>query len=346
MRINEHFVGTTPVSIDGLPEGKHVLRITKFGRDPVIKEVTFRDGNNPFSFELPTPRGGTLKIVSDPAGADIVIDSEPRGQTPKVITGLDPGWHSVRLSLVNYFDWSGSVNIELKKQAFLSKQLMGRTEANFLAAIKADPGKTSNHADLAHYYTTLGQWKKAEEAFANALLANLEDRSYASRLHREINKVFTGYFNYADIARGRKMLADAYVRAMKADPMTRPTMSMDYVGRATYYCRLAGLTDKSQEMLEAAIVKLQNRGNWGYSALPRPYKRGGRDRISDILRQCDARIRNNPKDFAAHFFRMAILRTQNKRSEYLKEYEILIKLAKSPKAKDVLRKELGKLKGK
>lgn len=90
-RINENFVGTTPVTLDGMGEGTYIIRLTKFGHQSVLKQVRFRPGLNEFTFDLPESMGGTLKIESTPAKADIIIDGETRGKTPATIAGLAPG---------------------------------------------------------------------------------------------------------------------------------------------------------------------------------------------------------------------------------------------------------------
>lgn len=42
---------------------------------------------------------GSLSVTSEPAGARVVVDGQPRGTTPLSVTGLRPGAHEVRLTL-------------------------------------------------------------------------------------------------------------------------------------------------------------------------------------------------------------------------------------------------------
>ena len=45
--------------------------------------------------ETPAPIGGGLAVTSDPSGAAVVVDGQPRGLTPITIEGLAAGTHAV-----------------------------------------------------------------------------------------------------------------------------------------------------------------------------------------------------------------------------------------------------------
>ena len=61
---------------------------------------------------LLTPRTGTINIRSFPAGASIVLDGQPAGSTPAVLTHVAPGTHTIQIRLTNWDDWSGSATVE------------------------------------------------------------------------------------------------------------------------------------------------------------------------------------------------------------------------------------------
>jgi hypothetical protein len=90
--------GVTPLNLS-LRAGAHVLELHGSG-EPRVIPLTVAAGSQVSQYiELPrvVVRPGQLQVRTDPAGAQITIDGEPRGLTPITIADLQPGEHDVLL---------------------------------------------------------------------------------------------------------------------------------------------------------------------------------------------------------------------------------------------------------
>ena len=55
---------------------------------------------------------GDIRVESDPPGAAVTLDGEPKGLTPVTMIGIVAGLHSLSLSLDGYRPWNGEVVVE------------------------------------------------------------------------------------------------------------------------------------------------------------------------------------------------------------------------------------------
>ena len=90
--------GVTPTTIR-LPAGPHVLEVQVGKSEPRVIPLTITAGVQTSQYiELrDVSATGGLAIRSDPSGARITIDGQPRGTTPATIPNLSPGDHTVVL---------------------------------------------------------------------------------------------------------------------------------------------------------------------------------------------------------------------------------------------------------
>lgn len=120
--IDNHTAGwTTPAEIIGLPPGDHIYRLII----PNTYGDGFEDATGTFKIEdkkttfvnvdmypVKDQGKGNLIINSVPIGAKVFIDDiNTKSVTPDSVIDMDPGIHTVKLTLVGYQDWMGSVNI-------------------------------------------------------------------------------------------------------------------------------------------------------------------------------------------------------------------------------------------
>lgn len=337
--VDGNYVGTSPVAVAELEAGKHVVRVRKFDHVTLVCELDLAPGVNDHKLTLDRLPKGTLKIESTPSGAEVFVDGEFRGEAPLTIEGLGVGGRRVRLTLVNYLDWSEVVDVEKDAVAARNVALKSRTEANCLALLKANPKDAKTWTDLAHYYIIRSQWKKAEDAFTQALTATVKYRQstyYGGRLSTEIQKVWGMQFKYSDRKKGQRVIVNAYVRAVKECPTYQ-----SYYGQAIYYAMQHELKDKAQEVLETGIVNFPHSSKWAVNALPRQWRRQ-RD-PSRKVRQLDSRLRKDPKDFVSRFQRVTLLRQMRKTDEIIVDYELLVPLTNSKRVKARLLTELGRM---
>lgn len=89
--------GVTPAELS-LPAGSHILELRGRGVPRVIPLQVPAGGQLSQYLEFAdTPRTGMLVVHSQPPGARVLVDGEPRGTTPITIEGLKPGSREVVL---------------------------------------------------------------------------------------------------------------------------------------------------------------------------------------------------------------------------------------------------------
>jgi len=92
--------GVTPVTLR-LPSGAHVLEVQVGKSEPRVIPLTIQANVQTAQYvELQGVQAtGTLEVRSEPSGARVLIDGQPRGTTPAVIRDLASGDHAVILEL-------------------------------------------------------------------------------------------------------------------------------------------------------------------------------------------------------------------------------------------------------
>src|SRR3972149_6174540 len=119
--IDDHTEGwTTPAEIIGLSPGEHIYRLVT----PDTYGDGFDDATGTFKIEankttivnaelnIKKSGKGNLIVNSIPIEARVFIDDiDTKSITPDSIIGMEPGIHTVKLTLDGYKDWAGTVNI-------------------------------------------------------------------------------------------------------------------------------------------------------------------------------------------------------------------------------------------
>jgi hypothetical protein len=92
--------GVTPVNLT-LKAGAHVVELHGAGEPRVIPLTVAAGAQVSQYIELPknggVPAMGQLQVTTEPAGARVTVDGQPRGTSPMTITDLSPGEHEVLL---------------------------------------------------------------------------------------------------------------------------------------------------------------------------------------------------------------------------------------------------------
>jgi hypothetical protein len=61
--------------------------------------------------QLPVPGTGSLSVITNPAGAKILVDGNPGGASPATIPGLPAGMHNLTITMPGYAELITQVNI-------------------------------------------------------------------------------------------------------------------------------------------------------------------------------------------------------------------------------------------
>src|SRR5579872_4050543 len=122
-------LGTTPFYSDQLDAKEHLIKISageatyvqKITLAPTTLTVIDRDLNDNFFAQsgdvLSLIQGQKgLVIISDPSGAQIVIDGQSKGQSPQTVEDLQDGEHKVKLQKEGYIDREFDVKTDSKYQ--------------------------------------------------------------------------------------------------------------------------------------------------------------------------------------------------------------------------------------
>lgn len=81
----------------------------------------------------PAPTTGSIKVESSPDEAHIWLNGTDTGQnTPAVLTGIQPGSHSIKLTKEGYLDYQVTVSVEAGKETLLFAPLTLAPTPNFV----------------------------------------------------------------------------------------------------------------------------------------------------------------------------------------------------------------------
>jgi hypothetical protein len=176
--IGDRRLGTTPLRNFQLPVGDHRVIVRADGCEDFTKSVGIeRQRNTSFQAGL-VPLTGSLRVTSEPAGAEVWMQGRMIGPTPAVVQGLAPGDLDVSLRMDGYADRVVTASVEARVEkpvhAALEKAaVVLRVRVLPSGSIYLDGEKKSEDTDaffetrlaagahtLRAVHPTFGQWTK------------------------------------------------------------------------------------------------------------------------------------------------------------------------------------------
>ncbi len=120
-------MGPTPLTLEGIPAGKHDLSIELDRYFPIHREVSVPAGVvRDLAIELVSALG-ILEVTSTPPGAEVFLDEEDTGKkTPATIFDLEAREYPIRLRLAHYFDLEDSVFVYPARKSNIHFELRGK----------------------------------------------------------------------------------------------------------------------------------------------------------------------------------------------------------------------------
>jgi len=120
--------GITPVLIPGIAPATHLVRIEKGGFEPWEDVVGVSAGvttevNATLVAIPPPPASGSISVQSNPADANVYLDSVMTGITPVLIPGVTPGSHTVRIEKTGYGPWESTISVSAGATTVVSANL-------------------------------------------------------------------------------------------------------------------------------------------------------------------------------------------------------------------------------
>jgi hypothetical protein len=125
--IDDKEAGNTPITITDLKPAMHNVEIRKIGYVSWNKDIdiiTDKEISITASLQV---KAGSVTIKSEPTTAKVIIDEKEVGNTPVTITDLNPGTHTVKVSVAGYDDWMESVDIIHDKEIIITAALQINT---------------------------------------------------------------------------------------------------------------------------------------------------------------------------------------------------------------------------
>lgn len=243
--------GTAPLDLDRVERGRHHLRLTKNGHLSYIEALhVSRSCRHVAKLKaLPTFR---LEIKTDPPGAGVQLHGRPVGKTPLVVDGLEPGALLVTIDKDGYEPVSQTVTIS-GGDAFVSRELVSKSEAYFIGMIAANPGDINSYTELAHHYMVKGQYRGAIEILSKGLdvVAKVspglsEGRAAgSSRFYQELHKIHRGDYEYGDqkaVTQMKEEMEKLLTQAIERHP--------ECAGNYTTLVKLYGRGKNREKMVE------------------------------------------------------------------------------------------------
>nr|QNO52394.1 hypothetical protein IAKEDICC_00015 [Methanosarcinales archaeon ANME-1 ERB6] len=108
------YKGTTPHTISDVSRGWHRIKLSLSGYQSRSKDVMVYADSTAYVDEIlePIAPPGYISVSSSPSNAYIDLDGDYTGSiTPKTLSSVSPGTHTIRLRHTDYYDWTTTVDV-------------------------------------------------------------------------------------------------------------------------------------------------------------------------------------------------------------------------------------------
>ncbi|KAF5410584.1 MAG: hypothetical protein C5S47_06295 [Candidatus Methanogasteraceae archaeon] len=149
--------GTTSKTISSVEVGSHTIKLEKSGYETVTRTVAVRAYETATVSETLTElaqKTGSISISSSPAGADIYLDAIREGTTPKTISGVTVGSHTIKLGKSGYVDITRTVAVGAGETATISETLTELAQEPGFISISSSPSGADIYLDGIREGTT------------------------------------------------------------------------------------------------------------------------------------------------------------------------------------------------
>ncbi len=109
--VDDVYQGVTP-NLLGLNTGSYIVRVEKEGYDSKTFNVEIKENERKDIIAKLDASLGTLFVGSEPFGAKIYIDGTYQGVTPKIVSGLGDGFHTLKITKDYYEEYLGTIKVK------------------------------------------------------------------------------------------------------------------------------------------------------------------------------------------------------------------------------------------
>ncbi len=156
--------------LSGIAAGRHLVRVVSQGYVSVHKVIDF-GAKQPEPVALDRQPTACLEVISEPAGATVIVDGHVRGSTPLLLDGLPPGSSTVEVAKVNYRTHVRSMDLVAGRTGKVKVRLKHRQVQVYKARIRKDPGDIQAYNDLGELLYVIGRYQEAADAFVRGFVA-------------------------------------------------------------------------------------------------------------------------------------------------------------------------------
>ena len=114
--------GITPVTIENVSSGVHMLRVVKADHDAVLDSLDVQTPLTEKTYTL-VPHKGSLSIKTEPSGVEVIMNDKKAGLTPLSIAELPVRQYTVTLKKDGYLEKKITVDILRDKTAEITENL-------------------------------------------------------------------------------------------------------------------------------------------------------------------------------------------------------------------------------
>ena len=167
------YLGTTPKTINEASVGNHALNLTKSGYHPYTTSVNVVAGQTTnvnatlTLIPTPTPSTGSIYVTSTPSGANLYLDGDYLGTTPKTIDNTSVGNHTLNVIKSGYPPYTALVNVVAGQTTNVNATLtiIDATSPSLTAFFTATTNNSAtlivNATDSDSYVDNIGLWYKS-----------------------------------------------------------------------------------------------------------------------------------------------------------------------------------------
>jgi len=141
--IDERYAGITPITLEGISAGTHVVTVKLTGYKDYSKEVKV-SSNKTTSLKAKLTKikstSGNIKVTSSPSKADVYLAGQNVGKTPITIKSVAAGEYTLEVKLKGYNPYKTTVKVSANKTTPVHAKLTKSTPIT-QACADSDDGK-------------------------------------------------------------------------------------------------------------------------------------------------------------------------------------------------------------
>jgi TolB-like protein len=176
----------SPATLRNVAAGKHMIKVVK-GNSIGTKSVTVKMNDIiQETVRLEEARGG-IKIYSDPPEAEIIIDDESYGKTPKIVRELSVGDHELILRMEGYEEYLKTVQVNFNQLINIDEKLRRLADLD----IKSNPSNVEIYIDGKYYGRTPKLLKSFSSGTYNLSLKKKGYADYSEKINIASGETFS-----------------------------------------------------------------------------------------------------------------------------------------------------------